>query len=300
MHKKRKVYSNTGRYQKCRRKGHFPAGLLLVLFLAGLTVLCRMPNGGGVRELRELFEVILPPVEKMDRAIETLGRTFSVQNDDDENAMLVFGRMILGLEGNEDTAENVQKDEIHIPKSHGSSREVIESVSPIMEMAELAEQWTDGEVDDSTVNHAFKIPSPDIVDEEIYPVSRPFCMPLAKYRVTSRFGYRIHPISGNTTFHYGADLAAGTGVKVMAVADGTIRETGYGNINGNYVKMTHADGYASHYTHLHTISVSEGQKVTAGQQLGTVGSTGYSTGPHLHFELRKDGKILDPFAYFRF
>ena len=247
----------------------------------------------------DLIQVVIPSIKELNSAIETLGRSFSKRAEDGESAVLVFGRMILGLDEEVDLSEGDTEAE-PIPKSWGQNKEMAESVCPIMNTVQLAEEWSAAEIDDSTNNAVFRIPSPDIVDETVYTVSRPFCMPLQGYRVTSRFGYRIHPISGNTTFHYGADLAAGTGTKVVAVADGTIRETGYGNINGNYVKMSHTDGYVSHYTHLHTIHVSEGQKVMAGQKVGTVGSTGYSTGPHLHFELRKDGKVLDPFNYFSF
>ena len=296
MDKKRKVYGNTLCYQKRRRKTRSP-GMFGVLLLAGILLLCKMTIDDLEGMKNDLKEVVAPAVEKIDLAIETLGHTFLGQDEINEHAVLVFGRMILGLDEEKSPKDDAEDEQ---PQSCDMFEHMTESVSPIMNTAQLAEQWAESETDDCVVNCTFEIPSPDIVDDRIYTVSIPFCMPLKGYRVTSSFGYRIHPISGNTTFHYGADLAAQTGVSVVAIADGTVVETGYGNINGNYVKVAHTDGYVSHYTHLHTIHVIKGQKLTAGQRLGTVGSSGYSTGPHLHFELRKDGKILDPFEYFSF
>ncbi|MDB1087184.1 peptidoglycan DD-metalloendopeptidase family protein [Streptomyces sp. ACA25] len=103
-------------------------------------------------------------------------------------------------------------------------------------------------------------------------------------------------------YHTGADFAASTGTKVMAVSTGTVVSAGWAGAYGNEVVIRHSDGRYSQYAHLSALSVSSGQSVQAGQQIGLVGSTGNSTGPHLHFEVRTGpgyGSDIDPLAYLR-
>ncbi len=112
--------------------------------------------------------------------------------------------------------------------------------------------------------------------------------------VTSDFGYRIHPITKNKSFHTGIDIAAPTGTEISACYDGTVTETGFTSGKGNYILMDHGDNLQTLYCHLSKISVSEGTVIRAGETIGLVGSTGMSTGPHLHFELRVDGIRCNP------
>ena len=112
--------------------------------------------------------------------------------------------------------------------------------------------------------------------------------------LTSPFGYRVHPITGNTDFHTGVDLAAPMGTKIGAAWAGVVAETGADSVNGNYVKVIHSGTVCTSYNHLSRIDVSVGQRLSRGQTLGLVGSTGVSTGPHLHFELLIDGVRVDP------
>lgn len=112
--------------------------------------------------------------------------------------------------------------------------------------------------------------------------------------LTSPFGYRIHPITGKTDFHTGVDLAAPLGTEIGAAWAGVVAETGTDSINGNYVKVIHSSTVCTSYNHLSQINVAVGQRLSRGQTLGLVGSTGVSTGPHLHFELLIDGIRVDP------
>ena len=112
--------------------------------------------------------------------------------------------------------------------------------------------------------------------------------------LTSPFGYRIHPITGNTDFHTGVDLAAPLGTEIGAAWPGVVAETGNDSINGNYVKVIHSGTVCTSYNHLSRIDVAVGQRLARGETLGLVGSTGVSTGPHLHFELLIDGVRVDP------
>ncbi|MDR2602791.1 MAG: M23 family metallopeptidase [Spirochaetaceae bacterium] len=121
-----------------------------------------------------------------------------------------------------------------------------------------------------------------------------FTFPLKTYSITSRYGIRVSPINGKTMMHKGLDLAAPLGAPVYAVRAGAVVFSGENAIYGNYVIIAHDDGWTSLYGHLSKIRAIQGDKVAAGNVIGEVGSTGLSTGPHLHFELSQDGKSKDP------
>jgi murein DD-endopeptidase MepM/ murein hydrolase activator NlpD len=124
-----------------------------------------------------------------------------------------------------------------------------------------------------------------------------FHFPLRTYRLTSRFGMRNNPITGNLRLHQGLDLAAPAGTEVYAVADGIVTEIGEDSIYGNYIIIKHGGDWVSLYGHLQRIGTSLQSTVKSGTLIGWVGSTGQSTGPHLHFELRQNGKARDPDKY---
>lgn len=107
--------------------------------------------------------------------------------------------------------------------------------------------------------------------------------PLEKLRVTSSFGSRVHPITGKRTTHNGIDYGAPMGTVVHAVAEGIVTVSGYDDLSGNKVAIKHRDNSVSWYMHMQTRGVAVGSKVSPGQAIGRVGSTGRSTGPHLHF-----------------
>lgn len=112
--------------------------------------------------------------------------------------------------------------------------------------------------------------------------------------ITSPFGWRSNPFGGAPEFHQGLDIAAPTGTTVTAAAGGTVIMAQWYGGYGNYILIDHGGGYSTGYGHLSAIYVSNGQAVKRGQAIGAVGSTGASTGPHLHFEVRIDGKPVDP------
>lgn len=120
----------------------------------------------------------------------------------------------------------------------------------------------------------------------VYPVMGP--------RLSSGFGKRHHPINKVKQHHHGIDLAAPAGTPIRAIADGQVMfadpYAGYGKL----IVLRHSNGLTSHYGHCAKITMQPGASVRAGDIIGTVGSTGISTGPHLHFELRKDGSPLNP------
>ena len=127
-------------------------------------------------------------------------------------------------------------------------------------------------------------------------LSSPLRTPLDNFRISSPFGYRIHPVTGGLKHHKGLDMAAPTGTPIHAAADGTIREAGWHGGYGNFVLIQHTSVYATAYGHMSRIhpSMTPGLRVRQGDVIGYVGSTGMSTGPHLHYEVRVDGIQQDP------
>ena len=113
-------------------------------------------------------------------------------------------------------------------------------------------------------------------------------------RITSGYGYRTHPILGYRRFHRGLDIGAGHGTPILATTDGQVARAGWGGGYGNVVELRHGGGLATRYGHMSRISVSAGQRVRQGQVIGYVGSTGLSTGPHLHYEMFRNGQLIDP------
>ena len=116
--------------------------------------------------------------------------------------------------------------------------------------------------------------------------------------ITSRFGYRVAPTTGASTYHGGLDIGAGMGASIVAAGAGDVIYAGANGGYGNCVMVDHGNGVVTVYAHMSSIGVSYGQYVTAGQYVGAVGSTGVSTGPHCHFEIRINGAQTDPAAYF--
>ncbi len=114
--------------------------------------------------------------------------------------------------------------------------------------------------------------------------------------VTSPYGERIHPITGEESFHSGRDIAADEGEDIYAVFDGTVISTGTGESSGNYVKIDHGGGLVALYCHCSQVYVEEGDTVRKGDIVAAVGETGAATGPHLHFEIRLNGELTDPAA----
>lgn len=113
-------------------------------------------------------------------------------------------------------------------------------------------------------------------------------------RFTSGFGVRFHPILGFARMHSGIDIGAPSGTPIHAVSGGTVSFAGRRGGHGNYVRLEHSDGHGTGYAHLRNIAVFPGERISSGQILGYVGSTGLSTGPHLHFEVYRNGRNVDP------
>lgn len=125
-----------------------------------------------------------------------------------------------------------------------------------------------------------------------------FCFPAPSYkRISEEYGDRIHPILGVPQFHNGIDIAAPNGSPILAAYDGEVVAAAYSGSMGNYVMIDHGDSLYTVYMHASALYVSKGDLVAKGEQIAAVGSTGRSTGPHLHFSVRKNGSYVSPWSY---
>lgn len=125
-----------------------------------------------------------------------------------------------------------------------------------------------------------------------------FVWPAPSYtRISDDYGYRTHPILGIQKFHSGVDMAAPSGSSILAAADGTVVAATYNATMGNYVMIDHGNGLYTIYMHASALYVSSGQSVSAGSTIAAVGSTGRSTGAHLHFSVRQNGSYVSPWNY---
>ncbi len=123
----------------------------------------------------------------------------------------------------------------------------------------------------------------------------PTGMPISgEFHITSGFGMRNDPFTGMLARHEGLDFTAATGTPIIAAASGTVTRSGWEDSYGNIVEIVHAEGFMTRYAHLSKRYVQEGQQVARGQRIADVGSTGRSTGPHLHYEIFRHGRVLNP------
>jgi murein DD-endopeptidase MepM/ murein hydrolase activator NlpD len=128
-------------------------------------------------------------------------------------------------------------------------------------------------------------------------IAIPSIMPLASAKLTSDYGMRTHPVVGGRRNHKGVDLAAPTGTPVFATADGIVSRADVFSTYGLYISLQHGAALETRYAHLSRLAVAAGQRVNKGDIIGYVGSTGRSTGPHLHYEVRMDGVAVNPIPY---
>ena len=117
--------------------------------------------------------------------------------------------------------------------------------------------------------------------------------------LTSRFGQRLDPFNGKSAYHQGVDIRGQAGSDVKATANGIVKKQSYDKGNGRYILVDHGNGFSTKYAHLKKSLVQKGDSVERGQVIALVGSTGRSTGPHVHYEIHYDGKILNPTRFVR-
>ena len=245
-----------------------PKVFLIKLFFAGIIVICAL-----------LLKSFSPSVS------EEVGKL--VNGDFDyKQAVSAVGEIF-----SDDTVEVFEEKPIEDEKNY----EIKEDESAI---EALSFQMSTEELQDDTTAEPFKIPPPTYCSYEKVNVAFSYVKPLSG-TITSKYGYRDHPIIEDASFHTGIDIAAKSGTTVKCFADGKVLEAKYNDTYGNYVLIEHSGGIRSFYGHNSKLNVKRGAKVKKGQKIAEVGTTGLSTGPHLHFEVRNGNKRLDPTHYIK-
>lgn len=175
-------------------------------------------------------------------------------------------------------------------KQTEKSQEDTSEYIPFEEPSLNAEIVAEGGVD---ISISSKDEVPENISTSSYVINKKAIIPV-NGKVTSEFGARIHPITKELSYHSGVDIAADSGTPIYAAFDGKVITAAYDQWNGNYLKLQHENGILTVYCHCEKLNVEEGQIIRAGEIIGYVGSTGSSTGPHLHFELRINDISYDP------
>lgn len=161
----------------------------------------------------------------------------------------------------------------------------------------LFSSWQDFEKNGLAAVKATSVVSGGLTAVAVRGVSIPSRNPLARDVLTSGFGMREHPVLGGRRQHKGVDLAAPIGTPVFAPADGTVSRASWFSSYGLYISLEHGGDMQTRFGHLSRLNVAEGQTVHKGDLIGYVGSTGRSTGPHLHYEVRVGGAAVNPVPY---
>ncbi len=263
------------------------------LFLCVVVILtAAVLKVANVPALSEISKKVSEELE-VERAVEVIsgGKT------EGESVSEVFDEEKLeeteeaAVKGNfEDFYVGEQKEEIEKFREEAAEKE------KQLELEVLSYQMSVEELADDTAAEPFKIPPPSYCSYSKEKITFKYCTPL-RGTITSRYGYRDHPIIEDASFHTGLDIAAKQGTNIVCFAAGRVIEAGKNATYGNYLLIEHEDGIRSFYGHNSKLLVKKGQKVSLGQKIAQVGSTGMSTGPHLHFEVRRGSTRLDPAHY---
>jgi murein DD-endopeptidase MepM/ murein hydrolase activator NlpD len=177
--------------------------------------------------------------------------------------------------------------------SHGSKEKVLENIDPSdsgsLDIVNLKQNIK------KTIETVGDIRDYLNVERDIF-IATPKGFPV-EGGISSHFGNRENPRNGDAQFHTGIDISSSPGTAVKATADGIVSFAGWNGGSGNLVVLEHGHGYSTFYAHNKMIIVKIGQKVKRGEVISHVGSTGYSTGPHVHYEIWKDGRPVDPVKF---
>jgi len=187
---------------------------------------------------------------------------------------------------------------LNTPRQAGIECEKLQDYVP-MDVAENNHQAFSGEENSSTAREHHQKTKTSRERNYTRNREKPFILPV-QGRLTSKFGYRKDPMGGGKSFHPGIDIAAPLETPVRAARDGKVVFAGWLKRGGGTIFIRHSYGFETRYLHLSKIEVRRGERVRQGQIIGKVGSTGHSTGPHLHFEIRKRGTPLDPLKFLKY
>lgn len=233
-----------------------------------------------VKQMASYDQKVIDALKNTKDTIETETKAIEEKTNAQKNALDALESNISTLETKKKRSNDL------INKFNTQSEENIKAI----QAAERAEEELQAEIRNELSQNG---------DETF--VGGQFLWPLSGYHsITSKFGMRTHPVTGIYKLHTGVDIS-GSGVNgkpILAANSGRVIKAGYNTGYGNYVVIDHGGGYSTLYGHASRLNVSKGQTVSRGAVIAYVGSTGYSTGPHLHFEIIKNGEYTNPLSYY--
>jgi len=254
-------------------------------------------HGTGSDPAEEGFDVPPPPVSleisryrvKPGDALSTIAKRFGVSMDSlvslngISSAKALKAGAELRVPNMSGVVHKVAKGEnlASIAKRHGTT------VTALLDANDLATETL-------AVGQTLFVPGARLSSTELKRVLGELVVWPVSGRISSRYGYRPSPFTGVRQFHNGIDIVAAKGTRAGAAMDGRVADAGFNTVYGNYVILSHADGYQTWYAHLDKILVTKGQYLYQGAAVGLVGNTGVSTGTHLHFSVFRYGKAIDP------
>lgn len=247
------------------------SAFIVILFFA-------VKSSAGSEELIKSYSALLKPDFFSEKAENTLSAVRDYILNKDVSFAVAGSEIVLY----EESTESEQTTELEEETTAEQSTEVTQSVFAPERVSEISLNHSEATADDS-----------DLLLEK----SDDILFPVEDGIYTSYFGERIDPLSYEDDYHGGVDIAADEGDKIRAVYDGVVSKVGYDDFSGHYIFLSHKDGYETLYCHCSEIIAQEGAVIRQGETIALVGSTGYSTGPHLHFEVRLDNESIDPMPF---
>lgn len=251
--------------------------LIICVLIFAASVALKYANADTAQTLRVQAAALLHGGQDTGEVIEAMGRVIG-----DEGILAVFGESS-SPQDETPVVPAVTSPEAESPTTAEGTAS--EETVPVYAEGGFSEDLEDRE----------QTLFPKVADETAYVMQAAHVQPTVG-TLSSDYGGRTHPISGKQSFHFGLDIAAPKGTPIVSLADGTVRETGGGSY-GNYLIVDHDDGFSTLYAHCDKLIAKKGETVKVGQEIAQVGATGNATGNHLHFEVWRDGKALDPRHY---
>ncbi len=245
-----------------------------------------------VEEIAAADQRRLEDLEAAARMVHTIQEEMAAEKEALEESQAQLAESQAALEARREESDGILRE---LAKKQDEFQELLDESEALQddlmkEIAQKEKEYSNAKYQEELAKQALQGQNPKSDATWITPVSG--------YRITSAFGMRLHPILGYYRMHSGIDMACAQGTPIYATRAGTVTAAAYqAGGAGNYVSINHGDGFASIYMHMTHYVVSAGQTVSAGQLIGYVGSTGLSTGPHLHFGISYAGTYVNPLAY---
>ncbi|MBD1372211.1 peptidoglycan DD-metalloendopeptidase family protein [Hazenella sp. IB182357] len=238
-----------------------------------------------IRHDKRVMENYKQTKNELDEAQKKLWDDLTTLEQKKDHAQTIYKNLQVELKKIEKTSTQLVTDKQELEEVNEKQKEEVEAL-----IAKATKEAREREIEQETKGQA---------PVDVYKGGK-FTWPVAGASLTSPFGNRYHPIAKKYKMHTGIDIGAASGTPMKAVAPGEVIEARPSNGYGYIIVIYHGDGLSSFYAHMYaqTVKVKVGQKVKQGEVIAAVGSNGYSTGPHLHFEVHKDGKKVDPMPYF--